>query len=157
MNKTFIIIVGVALVVVVFLYMDSSYPAYEPVSTVQDQKTETVSPKPAVSTKPVTTKPVSTPVVAEIPRLVVSYTDQGFVPAIREVKRGEEVVFINNSSRGMRIASFQKSNLGYYPGLSQSKTVARGEVFKFTFLEIGAWNYHNLNYENHTGIVTVTQ
>lgn len=155
MNKTFIIIVIVALIAVAFLYMDSSYPAYEPVVTTQDQKTDTVvSPKPVVSTKPVT-KPVSTPVVSEIPRLVVSYTDQGFVPAIREVKRGEEVVFINNSSRGMRIASFQKDNLGYYSGFSQPRTVSRGESFKFTFLEEGAWNYHNLNYENDKGVVVV--
>lgn len=155
MNKTFVVIIGVALVVVAFLYMESSYPAYEPVITKDTQKTVVSSPKTA-PTKPVATKSAPTVVVVpEIPRLVVFYTDQGFSPSIREIKKGEEVTFINNSNHGMRISSFQKTNVGYYPGFSQTKTVGRGEIFKFTFSELGSWNYQNLNYENHTGIVVV--
>lgn len=155
MNKTFVIIIVVALVLVAFLYIDSMPPVEAPiVDQMADKKVDTMMPKPVVS-KPVTTKPVVTNTVIEIPRLVVFYTDQGFSPSIREVNKGEEVTFINNSSRGMRIASFQKDNLGYYPGFSQPRTVSRGESFKFTFLEEGAWNYHNLNYENDKGIIVV--
>lgn len=156
MNKTFVIIIGVAVVVVVFLYMGSIPQTEAPVvdKTVENKSFSTKITNTTPS-KPVTKNPVVSAPVAEIPRLVVFYTDQGFTPPIREVNKGEEVTFINNSSGGMRITSFQKKNIGYYPGLSQPRTVARGEAFKFIFLEVGAWNYHNLNYENHTGIVVV--
>lgn len=156
MNKTFIIIIGVAIVVVFFLYAGSTPPVNAPITQNTEDKSDVMVSKPVSTNKPVTSVKPTAPVLApEIPRLVVFYTDQGFTPSIREVNKGEEVTFINNSSKGMRIASFQKENLGYYPGLSQPRTVARGEAFKFIFLEAGAWNYHNLNYENHTGIVVV--
>ncbi len=154
MNKKIGIILVGTIVVVFFLYKGDAAKIEAPlIEQKVEQKTEVVAPKPAVKAKVVTPQQVA--VVPEIPRLVVRYTDQGFSPSVREVNRGEEVTFINNSSKGMRIASFEKNGQPAYNGMSQPKTVSQGAEFKFVFLQTGSWNYRNLNNESHTGIVVV--
>lgn len=159
MNKNLVVVIALVVIVVTFSYISKSIQVDAPYATYQEeQKNEVMVPKKTVSTKPVVQEPVTvtnTVTAPESSRLVVTYTDQGFSPSVREVKRGEELTFINDSSKGMRVTSFPIANQGYYTGFIQTKTVARGGIYKFTFLEVGSWNYQNLNYENDKGVIVV--
>jgi plastocyanin len=75
----------------------------------------------------------------------VYYTDQGFVPGILEVKRGEEVRFINRTSGVMHIIAEERTSSLYYRSLNQPNTVGKGGTYQIGMPEAGIMNYYNLN------------
>ena len=87
----------------------------------------------------------------------VSYQDDGFHAPVVYIKLGSTVVFQNNSSRGMWIASAPHPTHTAYPEFDQKKSVARGGLYTFIFTKVGAWKYHNHMMPEQTGTVVVQQ
>lgn len=106
--------------------------------------------KPGVTgAKPSGSKPAGG--TATIP--TVRYTDNGFVPSILEIKAGQAVRFVNESSRTMWVKTIQKDSP--WVALNQGTSVGKGGSWTFTFTTLGTWGYQNDNYKEHTGAVAV--
>jgi len=90
-------------------------------------------------------------------RVVVTYTDSGFSPSPLSVKVGTTVTFVNESGRGMWVASAVHPTHQLLPGLDQLKSVAKGGSYEYTFTKAGTWKYHNHSVPGNTGSVVVTQ
>jgi len=58
----------------------------------------------------------------------VRYTNSGFVPFITEVRLGESVRFVNESSKALRVTSEGHPTAveQHYPGFNASKSIGRG-------------------------------
>ena len=104
---------------------------------------------PAATTAPATVAPAATtaPTVvapaATGQENVVTYSDSGFSPATITIKVGDTVVFKNESSRGMRVASNPHPVHTDYPGFDSKNSVGNGESYSFAFDKAGSWGYHN--------------
>lgn len=87
----------------------------------------------------------------------VEITSSGFSPKSLEIKQGDSVVFLNKDTNAHWPASAVHPTHTVYPGTSRSncgrvpegsmfdacKGLAREESFRFTFNEVGSWNYHD--------------
>lgn len=67
----------------------------------------------------------------------------GFIPKSLEIKKGEAVVFINNSDEKMWIASYSDTPKGYYPGFDEMSIAIKGQSYRFTFEKAGTWKFRN--------------
>lgn len=84
-----------------------------------------------------------TPSPEMIPKTIINYTDDGFNPSLVEIKVGETVQFVNQSSGGMWVASGPHPAHTAYPEFDAKKNITSGETYEFTFTKIGEWKYHN--------------
>ena len=117
------------------------------------------TPTPAVSPTPT---PLSSPESTTSPSPVVSknvitYTDSGYTPNTVIIKKGETVVWKNESSSPMWTASAMHPLHRAYPGTDISACgtqtllpmfdscagIAPGQSWSFTFNNVGTWGYHN--------------
>ena len=89
-------------------------------------------------------------------RSVVTFTDNGFSPSPLTVAVGTTVTFVNESSKGMWVASAVHPTHKVLPGFDQLKSTARGGMYEYTFTKVGTWNYHNHVAPQDTGSVIVT-
>jgi plastocyanin len=95
--------------------------------------------------------------------LTVTYTDSGFSPASVTIAKGGVVMFKNNSSAPMRVASDPHPTHTNYPdkgGCSGStfdscNETAPGDSWVFVFDTAGNWGYHDHLNPKHKGIVIV--
>lgn len=97
--------------------------------------------------------------------VIVSYTDQGFSPKSIAINEGDTVTWVNESSRGMWVASDIHPTHNEYPEESASDcsgssfdacgAFSPGENWSFTFNEVGEWGYHDDLNLSRTGIVVV--
>lgn len=90
-------------------------------------------------------------------RAAVSYTDSGFSAASISVKSGTTVVFTNQSSKSMWVASVVHPTHQLLPGFDQLKSVGKGGSYEYTFTKVGTWRYHNHVSPSDTATVIVTQ
>ena len=90
-------------------------------------------------------------------RTVVTYTDSGFSPSPVTVTKGSIVTFVNESGRGMWVASGLHPTHQLLPGFDQLKPVSRDGVYEYTFDSVGTWQYHNHIRESDVGVVAVTE
>jgi plastocyanin len=74
---------------------------------------------------------------------IVTYTDSGFSPKTIIVAKGGTVQFINKSRGNMWIASDPHPTHNGYIGFDQTRAVANGSSWTFTFDKAGSWTYHN--------------
>lgn len=88
-------------------------------------------------------------------RTLVTYTDTGFAPIAVTVKQGSTVTFVNESSRGMWVASGVYPSNQLLPSFNQKGTVAKGGVYEYTFSKAGTWQYQNDKNPSDIGYVTV--
>lgn len=102
--------------------------------------------------------------------VTVTYTDQGFAPASVTVAPGMKVVFVNQSSGGMWVASGVHPSHAVYSGTTlrehcpdtantafdSCSAVPPGSSYSFTFEKVGTWGYHDHLNASRTGSVTVT-
>jgi plastocyanin len=86
---------------------------------------------------------------------IVHLTNQGFEPARIEVKLGETVVFINNSSRKFWPASDLHPTHSIYPEFDAHAAIDPGGRWSFTFSKIGTWRYHDHLAPAARGVVVV--
>lgn len=131
--------------------------------TTSPTTTETTAPA-ASSTSATPTTPAS--------GAVVTYTSQGFSPAMLTVVKGTSVSFVNQSSENMWIASGVHPTHTLYDGTDRATHCAAGyagaapfdecqpgqpgTTFTFTFDKVGTWKYHNHLDAADTGSITVT-
>lgn len=151
-------IVVVIIVIVGGWFLLKGTPANAPATTVNNQM-------PIIgSTTP------ETIVENVVPDVTVTYTDQGFSPKSVNVALGTNVIFVNQSSGKMWVASAVHPAHSAYSGTSLSQhcpdttntafdecgAVASGESYTFTFDKVGVWKYHNHAKASDFGSVTVT-
>jgi len=74
---------------------------------------------------------------------LVVYTDAGYSPATLTIKSGDTVVFRNESSGEVWVASNPHPVHTDYPGFDSKKPLAKGEEYSFTFEKTGRFGYHN--------------
>ncbi len=86
---------------------------------------------------------------------LITLTKNGFVPDRIEIKAGQTVRFLNNSSSAMKVASNPHPTHEIYSELDQNVTVGKGGYYDFIFLRVGAWGYHNHTDPIKNGIVIV--
>jgi plastocyanin len=93
----------------------------------------------------------------------VTYTDSGFSPKTLNVKKGDWVVFLNQASDAVRVASNPHPIHNGYPttGGCVSSTfdscsnIAPGQSWSFKFDLIGTWGYHNHLNPSEGGTIVV--
>lgn len=100
---------------------------------------------------------------------VIVYTDAGFAPFEYVVKKGEEVIFVNTSSRSVWPASAVHPTHTVYPGTDikdcEKKTgmfdacrgIASGQEWSVMLNEVGTWTYHDHLNATKTGIIVVKE
>lgn len=86
-------------------------------------------------------------------RMVVTYTDAGFSPVSVSIARGGIVTFVNESTRGMWVASGVHPTHQLLPGFDQLKAASKNGTYEYTFEKVGTWQYHN--HLNPTDIASV--
>lgn len=87
----------------------------------------------------------------------VSYTEDGFSPKSMTVQVGTTVTFVNNSSKGMWVASDVHPTHQLLPGFDQLKSVQKGGTYDYTFIKVGTWALHNHVSASDKGTVVVTK
>lgn len=99
----------------------------------------------------------------------VSYGSSGFSPNSIEINQGDKVIFVNEGSSNIRVASNNHPTHTLYPGSGAEKcgtdeeenifdscdVIAPGEIYSFVFNEVGTWGYHNHLSPSKTGTVIV--
>ncbi|MGQ9555050.1 MAG: cupredoxin domain-containing protein [Anaerolineae bacterium] len=98
--------------------------------------------------------PAATP-IASVAENVVTYNGSGFTPAEIRIKAGDAVIFRNDSSEPVWVASNPHPVHTDYPGFDSRKTLAQGESYSFTFEKQGTFGYHNHLHPNQGGTVVV--
>ena len=106
-----------------------------------------------------TPAPTQTQSSSETGAVIVTYTDDGFIPSVVEVEAGNIVRFVNASSKPMWVTSFDHPTATeqYYREFDQGKSASPGETYTFLFSRVGVWGYKNLNNEKHLGAVSVLE
>lgn len=141
MKKILLIIVGLVVVLGSWMFLKNK----EEVAI--NTPTPSVSPEPTTSPSP------------DISKNVVTYTDSGYKPNTITIKKGETVVWKNESSSQMWTASAIHPTHKAYPGtdisLCGAQTliaismfdscagVVSGQSWSFKFDNVGIWGYHN--------------
>jgi plastocyanin len=144
MNKTIITIIIVAVVLV------GGYFLFKGTSQLTLSVPETLSDEEAKETKKESTLEQSNQQPSS-QSSVVTYTDTGYAPATLQIKKGETVVFKNQSSQSMWIASAFHPTHTAYPTtggclgstFDACKGVQPNENWSFKFDISGTWKYHN--------------
>lgn len=88
-------------------------------------------------------------------QLTVRLTENGFEPKEITVKSGVSVTFVNDSTKGMWVASDAHPTHQVLPGFDQKKSVSTGGTYIYTFEKIGTWKFHNHVSSEMTGTVIV--
>ena len=136
--------------------------------------TPTVSPMPDSKISPQVT-PLASPELSASPSPVVSknvitYTDAGYTPNLITIKKGETVVWKNESKFMMWTASAVHPTHKAYPDtdiafcdlndetrimFDACKGIVLGQSWSFKFNNIGTWGYHNHSNSSHWGKIIV--
>jgi len=93
----------------------------------------------------------------------ITYTSGGFSPSVINVKKGEEVTFLNESGGAMWPASAIHPTHTLYPTqggcvgstFDACQGIEPGEAWSFKFDIAGSWKYHNHLNPSQTGTVVV--
>ncbi|MDP2655009.1 MAG: hypothetical protein Q8P17_00375 [bacterium] len=103
-----------------------------------------------------------------IPDVTVTYTDQGFSPKSITIPLGTKVIFVNQSTKNMWVASAKHPDHTVYSGTSLSQhcpdttnssfdQCSVGTSYTFTFSKAGTWKYHNhVNPSDYGTIIVAT-
>lgn len=158
MSKTFIIaaIIIVILGGVVYLQRQTTPVAQEEVKNPEVSITSENTP---ITTESAGAQSMET----EKETVTIRATDSGFVPSSVSIKKGATVVFMNESSRDVWIASAMHPTHTVYPTkggcIGSTFDACRGlkpnESWSFTFDIAGAWKYHDHLSPGNFGSITV--
>lgn len=73
----------------------------------------------------------------------VTYTQAGFSPLVLRVRRGDAVLFRNEDTVGLWIASNPHPSHTALPTFNSMRALNAGEIYSYTFTQVGSWGYHN--------------
>ena len=85
----------------------------------------------------------------------VRYTNKGFVPDKIEVKKGDMVEFVNESSKDMWVASMPHPQHTDLPTFDQFRAYKKGAIFRYVFDKKGTWGFHDHLNPSTGGVVSV--
>jgi len=133
----------------------------EPIATLTPIMSE--SPSPSISPTATPLVAVSVKVEVKPATVKITYTDQGFAPAIVTIKKGDTVTWLNKGTKDMWPASAQHPTHGAYPesgGCLESKFdacvhIVPGQSWSFIFNQIGEWGFHDHLTPQFFGNITV--
>jgi plastocyanin len=111
-------------------------------------------PNPVTNTTSPATTPITTPAKTSA-KVTVTYTDSGFLPSTVTINAGMTVIFQNNSSNPVWVASNPHPTHTDYPGFDALRPYQPGESYAFTFFNKGTWGYHNHRNPSEGGTVVV--
>lgn len=163
MNKTIIAVIVVAVVALGgYFILKGSRPSLENAPTTAPISNETSVSSSSKSSVIIIQPPASQPssssqqAVVDKPAVekkehIITYTDNGYAPAALTIKKGETVVFKNQSSRAMWAASAMHPTHRVYPTtggclgstFDACKGVQTGGSWSFKFDVSGSWKYHD--------------
>lgn len=102
--------------------------------------------------------------------ITVSYTNAGFSPNTVTVKKGQTVMFLNETSGPMWVGADEHPSHTMYSGTSRTTHCAAdytgekpfdqcgsGATYTFTFTKPGTWTYHNHAAAQAQGTIVVTE
>lgn len=97
-----------------------------------------------------------TPVINKAPKKYqITYTADGFSPAVLSVAVGDIVAFVNKSGAAFWPASNDHPTHTAYPEFDAKTEIASGKTYEFTFAKAGEWGYHNHLNPKMMGVVVV--
>lgn len=99
----------------------------------------------------------TSPEVLGEPRVTIVRTDEGYEPKEVTIKKGDIVLFTNESSEYHWPASDLHPTHGIYPEFDPLMPIASGEEWKFKFEQGGVWKYHDHIRANKVGSITVVE
>lgn len=85
----------------------------------------------------------------------IAYDGKAYTPSTLTIKKGDIVVFKNNSDEDFWPASAQHPNHLEYPEFDPKKPVAAGQSWQFKFTKSGAWGFHDHLTPKAFGKITV--
>lgn len=158
MSKLIILIITAIVLVGVVVFLFTRETVEAPVLS----STPILTPTPTSEKTPI---PLSTPIAAK----AITYSDSGYSPTTMTIKKGDTVIFDNQSSKMMWTASAVHPTHKAYPGSDITKCgtaqaagafdacqgIGLDESWEFKFDETGTWRYHNHLQPNHTGTVVI--
>jgi plastocyanin len=89
--------------------------------------------------------------------IVVKITVNGFIPEDVSIKRGTQVVWINETDNFAWPASNPHPVHDGYSGFDPEEPFKRGEAWAFKFENVGTWGYHDHLNPNRRARVVVTE
>jgi plastocyanin len=87
----------------------------------------------------------------------VVYDDSGFAPNALTVKVGTTVIWKNNGSKMMLVASAVHPTHLELPGFYQPEASGKGTIYSYVFTKAGTWKYHNHVSPGDTGTVVTEE
>lgn len=100
--------------------------------------------------------PAEVPVAASAPkRHEITYTANGFSPAVLNIAAGDTVVFANKSGESFRPASNPHPMHSDYSEFDARAKIDNEKTYEFTFTKPGAWGYHDHLNSKMMGVVVV--
>lgn len=164
MNRKTLIIVAILIIIIGGVFFSFTNKAEAPKDQTQSQEGQVTSQVPALGFEGTVDEMI---VIGEEDNLVttITYTDNGFSPKIITISKDETVQFFNESSSDMWVASNIHPTHSLYPlksdsdcigsSFDQCASVPNGEVWEFTFTEIGTYGYHSHFRASKKGTVVV--
>lgn len=165
MNKTIITIIIVALIVLggYFLLQNTNQSVTPATQSSSDEEAKETKKESTLEQS--NQQPSSQSSAEQMPAegKVVIYTDAGYAPVTLQIKKGETVVFKNQSSQSMWTASAFHPTHTVYPTtggclgstFDTCKGVQPNENWSFRFDISGTWKYHNHSNPGDIGTVVV--
>jgi plastocyanin len=92
---------------------------------------------------------------APAPAVVVTRSKEGYTPKEVTIKKGETVLFKNESGEYHWPASDLHPTHAIYSAFDPLRPVKNGEDWSFTFDQVGTWKYHDHIRANKVGTVVV--
>src|SRR3990167_1712372 len=87
--------------------------------------------------------------------VVVKVTPEGFVPTEVTIKKGDKVVWLNESGTYTWPASDLHPTHGVYPEFDPLEPIPAGQAWAFVFGKAGQWKFHDHLKPNRRGGVNV--
>ncbi len=134
MNKTYALTVGIIILIV----------AGTGLVLAKSKKSAVPNQPAAVSVPAINSRPIT-----------IDYTDKGFSPNKLTVKTGQKIIFRNDSSASLWVASGPHPYDNAYPEFNANRSYPPGQDYIFTFARTGVWDFHNHLNESDTGTITV--
>lgn len=109
---------------------------------------------------PKDSKTINTSVTPEIQgeaTATIVRTESGYEPKELTVKKGDIVLWTNQSGEFHWPASDLHPTHGIYPEFDPLKPIAEGEEWKFKFDKVGVWKFHDHIRANKVGTITVVE
>ncbi len=85
----------------------------------------------------------------------VTYTDSGYSPASLTIPVGAIVIFKNESSMNMWLASAPHPTHTIYPEFDAKTGIGKDQTYEFTFTKQGTWRYHDHLMPRNIGTIIV--